>query len=197
MPGPLMEDESADQGEGFEQFFDDADDTQDDPYKSLGPHHAEVPVPLKSNDPFEAPWHDEVYNRYYAQNKIERTNENHSEESDFYVSENGAVIPAKYKDWLGINIRQQLMMSINNPELKKAINMIYRKGAIIGNGGTADVIRFELETGLLLSSSGHRKKGLEMIKFLNKIAAAEKLTESEKRIVLEIIDDLEDALGLK
>lgn len=75
--------------------------------------------------------------------------------------------------------------------------MIYRKGAIIGNGGTADVIRFELETGLLLSSSGHRKKGLEMIKFLNKIAAAEKLTESEKRIVLEIIDDLEDALGLK
>ena len=63
MSGPLVEDESADQGEGFEQFFDDADDTQDDPYKSLGPHHAEIPVPLKSDDPFLKGWLEQEESR--------------------------------------------------------------------------------------------------------------------------------------
>lgn len=80
--GFFAQNESTDQGEGFEKFFDDFDDTQDDPYKSLGPHHAEIPVPLRSDDPFESPWHDEVYNRYYSENKAEKANESHSENGD-------------------------------------------------------------------------------------------------------------------
>lgn len=39
----------------------------------------------------------------------------------------------------------------NIQPLKKAIGEVYRPGSIIGDGGTADIIKFEKETGILLS----------------------------------------------
>lgn len=55
------------------------------------------------------------------------------------------------------------MNSVDDVKLKNAIGEIYRSGSIIGDGGTADIIRFERETGLLLSKSRHMQKGMDML----------------------------------
>ena len=46
-------------------------------------------------------------------------------------------------------MRDSMMNSVDDVKLKNAIGEVYRPGSVIGNGGTADVIRFERETGLL------------------------------------------------
>ena len=60
------------------------------------------------------------------------------------------------------------MNSVDDIKLKNAIGEAYRPGSVIGDGGTADVIRFERETGLLLSKSGHIQKGFGYVKIFTK-----------------------------
>ena len=75
--------------------------------------------------------------------------------ADFYVAPNGKALPEQYKDWLGTNMRESLINSVDDPTLKKAIGEVYRPGSIVGDGGTADIIRFEQETGILLTQLSH------------------------------------------
>ena len=51
--------------------------------------------------------------------------------------------------------RAALLGQVTNPKLKGIINELYRIGAKIGNGGTADAVRYEQATGILLSKEGH------------------------------------------
>ena len=117
------------------------------------------------------------------------------DEVDFYVALNGKVLPGEYKDWIETNMRDSLMDSVTDAKLKNTIGELYRPGSIIGDGGTADVIRFERETRILLSKSGHIQKGVDMSKYLQKLIESGTLCDADLNIAQEILNDLQKALG--
>lgn len=93
--------------------------------------------------------------------------------------------------------RDVLLKLAVHPDLKTTIEMLYREGATIGDGGTADVIRHELKTGEKLSETGHVKKGKEMVNRLNRLIQSS-FNESDMKIANDLLNDLTDALkGVK
>lgn len=73
---------------------------------------------------------------------------------DYYVGPNGKALPSQYKDWIGTNMQEKLLSHAENSPLQNAIKQLYRGKSFIGDGGTADVIRFEQETGIMLGKNG-------------------------------------------
>lgn len=57
---------------------------------------------------------------------------------------------AKYKKWIGVSKHDCLMKKAKDPELKNAVTQLYRPGAMIGDDGTASVLKFEKTTSLAL-----------------------------------------------
>ena len=90
--------------------------------------------------------------------------------------------------------REKLLSMVQDTKLAAYINEVYRPGASVGDGGTADVIRFEKETGLLLSKSGHRQKGIDMLKYFRKLIERKELSQSDMEVVRKIISDLENVI---
>jgi hypothetical protein len=86
---------------------------------------------------------------------------------------------------------------VDDPTLKKAIGEVYRPGSIIGDGGTADVIRFERATGILLSKSGHIQKAVDMSRYFQKLVNSGNLSPTDTKAAQDIITDLNAALGGK
>lgn len=117
-----------------------------------------------------------------------------SDRIDFYADSRGKLLPAAYKEWLGTSKRDELLGSVNHPKLKKAIDELYRPGSIIGDGGTADIIRFENATGILVSRAGHIRKGIQRIKQMQRIIDGNELSREEKALAQELIRHLQDAL---
>jgi hypothetical protein len=91
--------------------------------------------------------------------------------------------------------RMNLLNAIENPALRRLVEYSYRVGARIGNGSTADAIRFEKETGVLLSRTGHIQKGKEVLSSLEKLLGSNKLNSKDAEIARQLIDDLKDALA--
>lgn len=89
--------------------------------------------------------------------------------------------------------RGNLLQSTKNPELRRAIKELYRKTAIVGDGGTADVIRFERATGILMSPKGHVIKGRQSIAWLQNIIRNENLSAFDSQVAKYLIDDLVNA----
>jgi tRNA C32,U32 (ribose-2'-O)-methylase TrmJ len=94
----------------------------------------------------------------------------------------------------GSNQRERLMSSVDNHKLKNAVDQIYRPGATVGDGGLADAIRHEKETGEMVGGRPHTQKGRERLKNLENILAKEKLNEQDTKIVNKLISDLKKAL---
>ena len=94
-----------------------------------------------------------------------------------------------------LNNRDSLLNSVSNGKLKNFVNMLYRPGAQIGSGSTADAIRYELQTGNLLSPTGHLQKGKEALAGLQKLLQTQDLSLEDTAIVKFMIDDLQKAIG--
>ena len=92
---------------------------------------------------------------------------------------------------------KRLLNSATNEKLKNVIKELYRPGASIDDGGTADAIRHEIETGELVGGKSHIQKGIERLKNLENILNRFELNENDKKIAQELYDDLKDALGGK
>ncbi len=93
---------------------------------------------------------------------------------------------------------KELLEKAENEKVKNVIKELYRAGAEIGDGGTADAIRHELATDKLVGGKSHVKKGKERLKNLENILKKRNLQDSDKQIVKELYDDLKDALkGVK
>jgi RHS repeat-associated protein len=90
--------------------------------------------------------------------------------------------------------RMNLLNAVKNPKLRNFIEYLYRKTATVGNGSTADAIRYERSTGILLSPAGHSTKGKEAIKGLEKLINSGTLDPKDKEIAQQIVNDLRDAL---
>jgi len=86
------------------------------------------------------------------------------------------------------------LTKVNNPKLKNAINEIYRSNATIGDGGLADAIRYELQTGKLIGGKSHIQKGKERLKNLENIIKMQNLNSEEEKIAIEIMENIKNAL---
>jgi len=91
--------------------------------------------------------------------------------------------------------RDALLAEVQNPALRETISQLYRTGAEFGDGGTADAIRHERETGETVGGRSHIIKGEQSIRRLKRILRSEKLTATEKQIATDLLNDLLDALG--
>ena len=118
-------------------------------------------------------------------------------EPNFYVGPNGKALPSQYKDWIGTNIQKELLDQAENPQLQNAIKQLYRGNSFIGDGGTADVIRFEQQTGLMLGKNGgsHVQKGIDMAKYIENKILTQDLSPSDRALATQLLEDLYSALG--
>ncbi len=89
---------------------------------------------------------------------------------------------------------QELYNKAANEKLKNHIKELYRPGATIGDGGTADALREELQTGKNIAGKSHLIKAKERLKALEKLNNNSDLSTEDKKIIKELIDDLKDAL---
>ncbi|WP_246316927.1 hypothetical protein [Paenibacillus agri] len=83
--------------------------------------------------------------------------------------------------------REKLLSAVQNGDLRKIVNELYRPGATVGDGGTASVLRKEFYEG----SSTHLQKAKDRVKQLNDLAKSGKLGLND----LDILDALRDDLG--
>lgn len=91
--------------------------------------------------------------------------------------------------------RHNLLAGARDAELRNLINHMYRKKAQVGSGSTADAIRYELQTGELLSRQGHTLKGVEMRNALTRLLKSGRLNEGDAQIAQWLLDDLQKALS--
>ena len=84
-------------------------------------------------------------------------------------------------------------------KLKNAVNQLYRPGSFIGDGGTASIIKFEKATGLGLGKGGknHLQKGIDMIKYLERVARSEKLSPGDRKLLRKLKNNLLKAVKSK
>ena len=117
--------------------------------------------------------------------------------TDFYVGENGQVLPAKYSKWIGVSKREQLLKKANNSKLRNAVSELYRKGSFIGDGGTAAVLKFEKRTGLNTGYRGknHYQKAVDMSRYLSNKVLKEQLSNSERRAAEKMLKKLGKAIA--
>ena len=90
---------------------------------------------------------------------------------------------------------EKLLKKVTNPKLSNTIKEMYRPGAKIGDGGLADIIKYELKTGTLVGGKSHIIKGQERIRNLERILREQSLTNQEREIALKLIKELKNALG--
>lgn len=87
------------------------------------------------------------------------------------------------------------MNKINNSDLKKAINDIYRDESKIWNKSTADAIRYTKATWELVWWSDHIEKWENSIRRLENLIKSWQLSDSDKNTATKIILDIKNALN--
>jgi RHS repeat-associated protein len=83
--------------------------------------------------------------------------------------------------------RNELLSKVTNNDLRNAIDQLYRRGAKIGDGGTADLIR---ATG----DPNHVYKAAGFIKNLERIIRTQTLSDIEREIAVNLHQDLINAI---
>jgi RHS repeat-associated protein len=83
--------------------------------------------------------------------------------------------------------RVNLLNGIEDQKLYNIVNDLYRPGASVGSGSTADMIR-------IVGDAGHVEKGANYVKALQKLIAGGKLNATDLQKARYILNDLKDAL---
>ena len=91
--------------------------------------------------------------------------------------------------------REILLRTARNPQLRNAIEALYRRGARVGSGSTMDAYRYEQQTGQLLSRTGHGTKLLERRQQLQRMLHDPALSPGDRRIARDLLIDIQDALS--
>lgn len=94
------------------------------------------------------------------------------------------------------NMREHLLKLSRTDQCSRIVEELYRKGASIGDGGTADAIRKELATGDLTGKKDHIRKGKERLKQIEKILKNNP-NHPDRQILEFLANDLRKALGGK
>ena len=88
--------------------------------------------------------------------------------------------------------REKLLSTVQDSELSKIVNELYRPGATVGDGGTASILVAEFNNG----SSKHLIKATERLTQLKNLSTSRKLGLNDLDIVDGLINDLESAIKL-
>ena len=89
--------------------------------------------------------------------------------------------------------RDRLLSQATTEQTKKIIEELFRKGAEVGDGGTADAIRAQARDGTLVGGKDHIRKGQERLRQIEKILNKDP-NHPDKDLLMKLKDDLEDAL---
>ena len=94
-------------------------------------------------------------------------------------------------------LRQQMSKPlVRDAELQGQLDFLYRAGATIRSGSTADAIRFTKETGQLVGGSDHLQKGRDGVRFLEKwLANNPEAHPGDQAAAENVLEDLRDALS--
>jgi hypothetical protein len=90
--------------------------------------------------------------------------------------------------------KEQLVNNSKTVQCKKLINELYRDGATVGDGSTADAIREQISTGKLVGNKDHIQKGKERLRQIKNILSKEP-NHPDKDILEFLANDLKCALG--
>lgn len=89
--------------------------------------------------------------------------------------------------------RNALLNEVKTDDARGIVNELYREGANVGDGGTADAIREELATGKPVGGRSHIQKGRERLHQIERIL--QRNPDHPDRALLERLrDDLRNAL---
>ncbi|GEM_PF-2810232 len=113
--------------------------------------------------------------------------------ADFVATSDGRVALADEKQWISTLKRDELLNQAENQQLKNLINQLYRPGANIGDGGSADSLRYELETGKLVGGRSHIIKVEERIRNLENIIKRQNLNERDLELANKLLRDLKNS----
>ena len=103
---------------------------------------------------------------------------------------NNTTNPPDPNNW---NHRDYYMNQAENEKLKRIIDQLYREDAVIGDGGTADMLRYEYKNGLELE---HLKKATDRINELHKLIKSNVLSDSDLKLAYRLLDDLHSAVKM-
>lgn len=116
---------------------------------------------------------------------------------------------AKFQDYVKDLRKRMEKPIVENQQLKAFMDKIYRDGAKIGSGSTADAVRYEKATGEKVGGREHTQKAQDAVKFFEKWlekndklppteAGAKKRASSNDVAAAEnVLKDLKDALNGK
>jgi hypothetical protein len=93
--------------------------------------------------------------------------------------------------------REFLLNRVENTKLMSLVKYLYREGAVVGNGGTADVVRHELSTGDLYSKSGHIQKAIEVRSSIKRLIDSGQLNRQDYATAMQLRQDLHEALNVQ
>lgn len=89
-------------------------------------------------------------------------------------------------------VRDKLLTTTVNSELREIVNQLYREGAVVGDGGTAAMLIEEFNSG----TSTHLLKATERLTQLNRLITSGTLGMNDLDIAIAIRDDLQYAVDL-
>jgi hypothetical protein len=90
--------------------------------------------------------------------------------------------------------RDELLSKVTNDPLRNAVDQLYKEGSQVGDGGTADAIRYELRTGQQVGGKWHLQKGWDYAIHLQDILNSQNLNPVERSIAEQLYNDLVSAL---
>lgn len=89
---------------------------------------------------------------------------------------------------------KKLLEEAKTQEVKDLVKQLYRPGAKIGDGGTADALKHEKKTGENIGNKGHEQKAKERVAQINKLLSKYP-NHQDKELLLKLKKDLENALN--
>ena len=87
------------------------------------------------------------------------------------------------------------MTEATTDEVRNIVGELYREGAGVGDGGTADAIREELASGESVGGRSHVRKGRERLRQIERILRRNP-NHPDRELLERLADDLRNALGL-
>lgn len=94
---------------------------------------------------------------------------------------------------MDLSSREKVLSYATEKETASLIDELYRPGATIGDGGLADALRYEKQTGKLLSKTGHLTKVKERIRSIEKMLSRNP-NHPDRNLLLALKENLEKAL---
>lgn len=99
-------------------------------------------------------------------------------------------------DLLLHDLRVQTAPLVTNQRLQLVVSELYRPNPKIRPGGTAAAIIYESLTGNLVNGKGHKQKGKEYMRCLEKMLEKKNLNPEDTKTAMDMLEDLKYALQI-